>query len=296
MKTRIEWPTLAMTALCYGGWMTATGLSAELLLWLWLPVAIVCVTLHSSLQHEMLHGHPTAMAWFNAALVFPALGLFLPYRRFRTLHLAHHDRPIVTDPVRDPESFYLTPEAWAEAGPARRLVLTVNNSFVGRLTIGPAISLYRFYAGEIAAFRRGEPGIGTAWALHLVGVALVICWLVLVAGINPLFYAAAVAYPGLSLLMVRTFAEHRADPDPDRRTIVIERGGPFALLFLYNNLHAVHHARPELAWYRLPAAYRRDREVYLEANGHYVFDTYWQLFARYAFRAKEPVALPSSDR
>ncbi len=296
MKKRVEWPTLALTALCYGGWMSATASSADAPLLLWLPAAIICVTLHSSLQHEMLHGHPTQKAWLNEALVFPALGLFLPYRRFRALHLAHHDRPIITDPVHDPESFYLTPEAWAKAGRLRRALLIVNNSLLGRLVIGPAISLTRFYGGEIEALRRGAPGVGAAWALHLVGIALVLSWLWVVAGINPLFYAAAIAYPGMSLLMVRTFAEHRADPDPGRRTIVIERGGPFALLFLYNNLHAVHHAHPGLAWYRLPAAYRRDRDAYLNANGHYVFDTYWQLFARYGLRAKEPVVMPYPER
>ena len=34
--------------------------------------------------------------------------------------------------------------------------------------------------------------------------------------------------------------------------MIIERGGPFALLFLNNNLHAVHHDRPSVPWYRIP--------------------------------------------
>ena len=42
------------------------------------------VALHSSLQHEALHGHPTRHAPVNEALVFLPLGLFYPFRRFKS--------------------------------------------------------------------------------------------------------------------------------------------------------------------------------------------------------------------
>ncbi|MGI9414689.1 MAG: fatty acid desaturase, partial [Hyphomicrobiales bacterium] len=64
------------------------------------------------------------------------------------------------------------------------------------------------------------------------------------------------------------------------------------LLFLNNNLHAVHHDRPWLAWYQIPAVYRRRRRDVLDGNGNYLIEGYSRLFARYLFRPKEPVAHP----
>ena len=58
---------------------------------------------HSSLQHEALHGHPTRSAALNEALVFLPLGLLFPYRRFKMLHLRHHNNSALTDPYDDPE-------------------------------------------------------------------------------------------------------------------------------------------------------------------------------------------------
>ena len=45
---------------------------------LFVLIAAPLVTLHSSLQHEALHGHPTRSAALNEALVFPPLGLLFP--------------------------------------------------------------------------------------------------------------------------------------------------------------------------------------------------------------------------
>ena len=59
--------------------------------------------------------------------------------------------------------------------------------------------------------------------------------------------------------MIRTYLEHQAAEETEARTVIVERGGPFALLFLNNNLHAVHHERPSVPWYRIPAIYRAER-------------------------------------
>ena len=48
--------------------------------------------------------------------------------------------------------------------------------------------------------------------------------------------------------------------------MIIEDRGPLAILFLNNNFHAVHHANPRLAWYRLPAEYARRRDEWLRAE------------------------------
>jgi fatty acid desaturase len=52
-------------------------------------------------------------------------------------------------------------------------------------------------------------------------------------------------------------------------------------LFLYNNLHAVHHDRPGLPWYRIPAYYRANREAIVTANGGLVYNGYADVIGRY---------------
>jgi fatty acid desaturase len=74
--------------------------------------------------------------------------------------------------------------------------------------------------------------------------------------------------------------------------VIIEDRGPLALLFLNNNLHAVHHARPKLAWYQLPDEYARRRDDYLRRNGGYRYASYGEVLASYFLRRKDPVAHP----
>ena len=83
-------------------------------------------------------------------------------------------------------------------------------------------------------------------------VALVVAWLVLVCDMNLWIYFVAFVYPGTALMLVRSFAEHRAESDVDERTAIVENAPVMGLLFLYNNLHAVHHERPTMPWYRIP--------------------------------------------
>ena len=76
-----------------------------------------------SLQHELIHGHPTRSRRINTALGFPPLSLWLPFACYRTSHLAHHAGDGLTDPRRDPESFYVTGEEWSRMGPVRRMLI-----------------------------------------------------------------------------------------------------------------------------------------------------------------------------
>lgn len=293
-SAQAEWPTLLLIVGCYGVWAGALFAAPAIGLLPALLIAILCTTLHSSLQHEAIHGHPTRRNWLNALLVLPALGLFVPYHRFRDLHIHHHRSEALTDPGEDPESFYLTARQWHACGPALRALLTVNNTLLGRMTVGPAISLIRFYAQEARRLFRGERGVRRAWAVHLAALAPVLAWVWLVCGIDPLVYVAAVAYPGYGLLMLRTFAEHQAHPVRSGRTAIIEDRGPLAWLFLFNSLHVVHHRRPDLPWHALPRAYWRNRRLWRAAGGGYVYRSYGALIARHLLRPKEPVSHPAT--
>jgi fatty acid desaturase len=65
-----------------------------------------------------------------------------------------------------------------------------------------------------------------------------------------------------------------------------------SLLFLNNNLHALHHAHPGVSWYRLPTLYRARRNELLAGNGGYRFGGYLEIARRYLLRPKEPVLHP----
>jgi hypothetical protein len=60
----------------YGGWGTLTWYSAVLPLPLLLLVGAWLLAWHSSLQHEVLHGHPTRRQAINDAIGFLPLSLY----------------------------------------------------------------------------------------------------------------------------------------------------------------------------------------------------------------------------
>ena len=291
MFKRVEWPTLALMLFCYGVWAFATS-------WLWgvfWPAALVLtmftITLFSSLQHEVLHGHPFKSGWLNEALVFPGLTVWVPYLRFRDSHLAHHTDPILTDPYDDPESNYLDPMVWDKLPAVARLILRFNNTLFGRLVVGPAVSQRAFMLDDWRAIRAGDRAVLMGWVWHIPAVALVILWLVTVATMPVWAYLIA-AYFGFSILKIRTFLEHRAHDRASGRTVVIEDRGLLAWIFLNNNYHVVHHMHPCAAWYELPKLFAGNRDHYLKRNDGYYYRSYAQVFRAYFFRAKDPVAHP----
>ena len=78
----IEWPTLALIVFAYGSWLTLTWNFASLPVWFVTPCVAVLLTLHSSIQHEILHGHPTRSLAVNRVLGIVPLSLWIPYDRF----------------------------------------------------------------------------------------------------------------------------------------------------------------------------------------------------------------------
>jgi fatty acid desaturase len=57
----------------------------------------------------------------------------------------------------------------------------------------------------------------------------------------------------------------------------------FGILFLFNNLHVVHHLKPTLPWYEIPRYYRHNRADLLRSNGNFFYRGYAQLAARHFF-------------
>jgi fatty acid desaturase len=294
-KPAREWPTWAALAACYTIWLSAI-IWHDVLGWLWIIPAMLMVTLHSSLQHEILHGHPTRSCAVNEALVFAAIGLFVPYRRFRDTHLRHHNNVLLTDPYDDPETWYLSRHDWRCTSPLMRSLLVFNNTLAGRILIGPALGIYGLWRHDLALVKAGNREVMTGYAMHVAGLVPVVALLVW-AGVPLWLYALLVAYPGMSILVIRTYIEHRASEPVPERTAVVEAGLVMRLLFLNNNYHAVHHDNPAVSWFRLPAIWRETRDKTLSESGHYHYPGgYTQVARDWLLRPREPVEHPFMRR
>jgi fatty acid desaturase len=196
-------------------------------------------------------------------------------------HLVHHRDEALTDPLDDPESFYLTPAQWRQHYRATRALLRAQTTLLGRLTLGPGWTAGRFLAGEARAIAAGDSQRLGIWAVHLAGVAAIVYWLTAICDMSLTFYLAAIVYPGTALLLVRSFAEHRAAPTIGERIAIVENAAILGPLFLFNNLHAAHHERPDIPWYALPRWYRANRARLIRANGGLVYDGYGEVVRRF---------------
>jgi fatty acid desaturase len=267
----------------YGGWAALTFWHAAVPLLLLVPLAAWIIAWHSSLQHEIVHGHPTRWRDLNRVLGFVPLSLWIPFARYRMLHLCHHRDERLTDPLDDPESYYWTDEQWAALDPVSRFLVRAQTRLLGRLVIGPFWSITRFLRSEILAIRTGDKVVARIWARHLLGCAAILAWLFIVCGMTPWTYLLLFVYPGTALLLVRSFAEHKAESAVSKRTAIVEGSPVLGLLFLNNNLHAAHHAHPTLPWYRLPEWYRANRAALLDGNGGLLYTGYGDVFRRFLF-------------
>lgn len=289
---RVELPTLALTLAVYAAWLALTWLAGEGHA-IAFPLLAVVLTLHASLQHEHIHGHPTRHDAVNAWLAGWPLSLWLPYGVYRRSHREHHASHALTDPREDAESFYVEPARFAAMGRGRRVWRVILQTLLGRLLLGPAsvvlstaVSETRRWRALDAATRRAERAglVG-----HGLGLIAVLLWLVGCCDVPLWLYVAAAVYPGLSLTLLRSFAEHRPHRSHALRTNVVE--SPWlGWLFLHNNLHVVHHDEPGLPWYRLRERWRADRCRHRDA-GVLVYPGYQSLL-RYALSPKDPPVYP----
>lgn len=291
---RVEWPSVLLCSAIYGSFAALTIFSRNVPGWVFVPIMAVLLAWQSSMQHEFIHGHPTPWRSVNRALGAVPLSLWLPFESYRVSHLMHHRDERLTDPLDDPESYYWTPAQWAALGPIGRLIVRAHTTLAGRLILGPSWNISRYLEAEARAVLNGDRIRRKIWRTHGLAALAVMGWLFGVCGVNPFLYAAAV-YAGTSLLLLRSFAEHRAHQDVFERTAIVENSWVFGPLFLFNNLHAAHHERPCMPWYELPRWYRENRERLLRDNGGLVYDGYFAV-ARHFLLTPHDQLLHPDDR
>ncbi len=285
-------PTLLLATGIYAVFLLTTWNYHTLPWWAVLALGATTISLHGSLQHEAVHGYPFQSQLLNRLVTGWSLWLWIPYDTYVRTHTKHHIDQDLTDPFLDPESNYLTEGQWAEMSTPHRLVRQMMRTLAGRMLLGPGYFTLLSLREGLRDLASGEPQRMKPWLWHIFSVAVVLYWVMGVCEIPFWVYVVLFAYPGTSLALVRSYAEHRAVPDEKARSIICEANPFWGFLFLYNNLHALHHAEPALAWYKRPSRYRQLKARLLAENGGYFMPGYGFIARNYLFRPKEPIIHP----
>lgn len=294
-RVSFEWPTWALIAAIYGAWLGLILVYPRWPTWLTNPALVVVTAWYMSLQHELLHGHPTRHPGLNRLLGLLPLSAWYPYDIYRDSHMVHHRDELLTTPGADPESNYVHATDHARMNGLQRWLHVSQRTVLGRFLVGPGYMIALVWADLVTGPRqRGWRAVKT-WSVHLLLLLAVLAWVYRAAGISPLHYLFGIAYPALGLAMLRSFLEHRPAKLAAHRIVINEAGAFWRLLYLNNNLHAVHHHQPSLAWYRIPAAYRDNRAAYRRANGGFFLQGYLPLIWKHAVTPVDSSVHPGFD-
>ncbi|MCU0073393.1 fatty acid desaturase [Pseudomonas koreensis] len=281
---RTEWPTWLLLIGVYGGWFAIVLGSEWLGIWWSTLLLIPLLVLWLSVQHELLHGHPTRWTFVNKFLGYAPFAVWYPYTLYRDSHLQHHRDEDLTIPGVDPESRYLSAERWQGSSLFERSLHWLNKTVLGRFVLGAPLALLALAGEELQRLKNGER---QAWLMWLTHGALTVLMLFFIArySVLPIWhYLFLISVPSLSIAMVRSYYEHRPHTQPEQRTVLNEAGWPWRWLFLNLNFHLVHHDLPKLSWYDLPEAYRMRREQWVARSGGFLVQGYGQLWRRHGIK------------
>lgn len=292
---RSEFPTWVLVIVIYGGWF------ATLYFWQFLgriPATVLLIWFtawYMSLQHELIHGHPTRVAWFNQLLGTLPLAVWYPFGLYRDSHLAHHNHDHLTVPVDDPESYYFTDESWAKFSPWQRKLIQARNTFPGRLLLAPLLDIFQTLTGAYQAFRHLQLRNMAMWLIHGALLVPLFMWMETI-GFSALYFVLAVSYPALALTKVRSFLEHQAADDPLARSVINEAALVWRVLFLNLNYHSVHHDLPGVPWYGLREIYLRNKQDYQQRNQQFVVHGYGEWLRQFWAKTVDVTVHPGEKK
>ena len=282
---RTQWPTWLLLIAVPAAWFALLLFSPVLGAGWTIMLLIPVVVLWMSVQHELLHGHPTRFVWFNKLLGYAPFAVWYPYTLYRDSHLQHHCDHDLTLPGVDPESRYLSQAHWQGSSRLLRGLLWLNKTVPGRVLLGPPLALFGLATEELQRLRRGERQAWLMWLTHGCLTLLMLAFIAHYSELSIWQYVFLVTVPALSVGMLRSFYEHRPAERPEQRTVLNEAGWPWTWLFLNLNLHLVHHDLPGLPWFYLPEVYRARREQWQQRSGGFVVQGYGELIRRHAVQA-----------
>lgn len=281
IETSIEWPTWIAIVFVYSSWwFILDNFDA-------IPLAPVLLTVvlsfHGSVQHELIHGHPTKNQTLNDILAYPPVALWYPYSAYKNSHLLHHKVSSLTMPGEDPESFYLSAEEWSRDGTIRNKFAIFNMTLLGRLMLGPLWSFVGLKRQMIDSVKGSSFGQSLVWTVHELLVLVLLLLVGIFFEINVLLYILC-AYLAQSLNLLRSFYEHRPADQPTESSVIMNSWLPMRLLYLNNNYHLVHHERPDICWYNLHIEYKERMHEYKRMSGGYIESGYSSWFKKYLFK------------
>jgi fatty acid desaturase len=299
----VEWPTWLLIAAIYGSWLAALGWYAHSAsLWAVAALAVIAAW-YMSLQHELVHNHPTRHRWVNRALGLLPIAVWYPFDIYQRSHLAHHRDERLTYPGQDPESNYFDPADFAQRSAPMRALLVAQRTSLGRFLVTPAFAIFHLlWPLRRASYWRSRK-LRWIWTQHLALLVAMLGAIESATGMSPWTYLLGVSYPCLGLAFMRSLYEHRPAALPAHRIVVNEAAWPWRLLYLNNNYHAVHHAQPNLPWYAIPQAYWAQRDAFVAGTGGFLVPGYVRLFVRHAVvpidhpaQATRPMAATEAGR
>ncbi len=283
------WPTLLVAASIHVLFFSLTLYWARLPWPLLVILGGITVAWHSSLEHEVIHGHPFARKWINRLLVPIPMILWLPYESYAKSHHKHHCDHTLTDPFEDPESFYFPKNGWKKLAAWQKQALTASNTLIGRLTIGVVLVIFGTLRSELNGFLSGARRVWFYHGLKLLGLS---AYLLLVCAMPLWVYFLSFVFPGTSVLMLRSFLEHQYAQNPKQRTAIVDASWFWRLIFLNNCYHSVHHEHPALPWYKLRQEYLLNAKTYCDLNNGYIHNGYFNIMSEFALKPKEKVQHP----
>lgn len=281
LTSQTEWPTWLLLVGFYLAWALIVFHGQALGQLISIVLLVPLVVLWMSIQHELIHGHPTRWPAINKVLGFLPFAVWYPYDIYRDTHLAHHNDEVLTVPGQDPESRYVTSRSWVQSPRYMKTLLWVNKTLGGRLIIGAPLALMTLASTAFGGLLHSERSSWRMWLIHLLSVGVLLGLVEQYSAISAVQYVFLVSLPALSISMIRSFYEHRPSTLPEHRTVINESSGLLSWLFLNLNLHLVHHDLPGLPWFYLPQVYRARREQWIARNNGYVIHGYFQLLQRH---------------
>jgi len=284
-----EIPTWLVAIAIYGSWLALVWFHAYIPWWLMIPLGGYILAWHFSLQHEAIHGWLGIPTWLRYAIVWPPIGAWFPFELYRRSHRIHHRNTHLTYPGEDTETYYQKQSDWAAFSPLWRGILIAHQTLLGRLLIGPILRVRKQILVEYRKLRSGNFSDVPIWLRHFAGVAVMFWFITQIADMRWYEYVLLVAYPGLSLSLLRAFIEHRAGERPGHRVAIVESNVFWSVLFLYNNFHSVHHLFPSMPWYQIQSYYEKHKGEVLRHNHNFWFRGYWEISRRWLVI---PVFLP----
>lgn len=290
---RYEVPTLILGVVLYSFWFALTWWHDAVHPLILFVLGGYVVQWHFSLQHESIHAMRNWPAWLRTVFVWPPLGLWMPYPVYHRSHSTHHVNFFITHPTRDTESYYQLQSAWPPSNKAYRYLVILNQTLAFRLVFGPFLRLWKLGRKEIGRIVSGDYSNLLHWVIHVVSVSVILWWVVSVCQMPLWKYLVFFAWPGMSLGMLRTFIEHRWGAKPMERVAIVESNTIMGILFLYNNLHLVHHRQPTLPWYKIGKRFIQNRDELLSTNGNFYYRGYLQIIRQFLFK---PVFDPAHPR